>query len=165
MAGNAAGCILVACGARLPVDALPEFFYFVGVALRALRRRYLGYSRDFVMVAVAGLAGSAAERAVNASGEVRGLAGVASRAFYLRYFGGVRIVLDGAVAVGAAKNAVNAGCMLGGINRDALALVRGHSCLAVASQTTLVLLQRLRQLRLCPGTGVRRDADRKKTGQ
>jgi hypothetical protein len=159
MAGNAGRCVFIACGGRLPMDALPEFLHFIGVALGALRRSYLGCSRNFVMVAMAGLAGSVAESAMNTIGKMGSLVGVARRAAYLRYFGRVRIILDGAVAVGAAKNAVDAGCMLARINRDALALLGGHSCLAVARQTTFVLLQGLWRRSLCPSTGVGRDAD------
>ena len=165
MAGHTAWCVLVTGGGRLSMNALPEFLHFIGVALHALRRRYLGRSRNFVMVSMAGLAGSVAERTVNAIGKVRNFVGVASRARYLGYFGGVRVILDGAVAVGAAQDSVNAGCMLGWINRDALALVRHHPRLAVASQATFVLLQGLSCLRLCTGPGVRREADQEKTSQ
>lgn len=117
------------------------------------------------MVAMTGLAGDIAKRTMNATGNMGGFVGVARCTIHLQDFGEVRIILDRAVAVDAGKNAMDAGCMPDGVKRDALALVGGHACLAVASQATFVLLQGLRQLRLCPGTGVHRDSDGKKTGQ
>ena len=103
-----------------------------------------GRRGHFVVIAVAGLAGSVAERAVHTVGHMGSFLTVASRAFYLRYFGGVRIVLDACVAFSAAQNAVDTGRVLGGINRDAFPAVRLHSPLAVAGQATFVLPQRLR---------------------
>lgn len=165
MAGNAVRCIRVAGSGRLAMDALAEFLDFIGVALGAPGRGYLGCRGNFVMVAMAGLAGSVAECAVNAVRHMRSLVGMASCAFYLRYFGGVRIILDDGVAVGATQNSVDAGGMPGGINRDALSLVGLHPRLAMAGQAAFVLLQRLRQLRLCPGMGMGWDAEREKHKQ
>ena len=158
VAGEAVRRVRIAGRGRLSVDALPEFLHLIGMALRALCRRHLRRSRHFVVIAVAGLAGSVAERAVNAIRHVGSLVGVASRALNPRHFGGVRIVLDVRVAVGAAQNAVHAGRMLGGIDRDAFAVARGHSRLTVAGQAAFVLLERLGRLRLCPGAGVCRRA-------
>jgi hypothetical protein len=66
-------------------------------------------------------AGCVAERAVNAGRDVGSLVGVAVRAVNSCHFGGVRIVLDGSVAIGAGQNTVGAGRVFRGINRDALA--------------------------------------------
>ncbi len=144
MAGHAGRRIRVAGRGRLSVDTLTEFLHFIGVTLRALCGRGLGCRGHFVVIAVAGLAGSVAERAVHTLGHVGSFVAVASRAFYLRYFGGVRIVLDARVTFSAAQNAVDAGRVFGGINRDAFPAVRLHACLAVAGQATFVLPQRLR---------------------
>jgi hypothetical protein len=144
MAGHAGRRIRVAGRGRLSVDTLTEFLHFIGVTLRALCGRGLGRRGHFVVIAVAGLAGSVAERAVHTVGHMGSFVTVASRAFYLRYFGGVRIVLDAYVTFSAAQNAVDAGRVLGGINRDAFPAVRLHACLAVAGQATFVLPQRLR---------------------
>ena len=144
MAGHAGRSIRVAGRGRLSVDTLTEFLPFIGVTLRALCGRSLGRRGHFVVIAVAGSAGSVAERAVHTVGHMGSFVIVASRAFYLRYFGGVRIVLDACVAFSAAQNAVDAGRVLGGINRDAFPAVRLHACLAVAGQATFVLPQRLR---------------------
>src|ERR1022692_1080901 len=141
------------------MDALPEFLYFIGMALRALCRRQLRRSRHFVVIAMAGLAGSVTERAVSAVGNPGSLIGVASRASNLGHFGGVRIVLDSRVAVGASQHTVHASRVLRGINRDALAAARGQSRLAVAGQAVFILLEGLGQRRLCPGMGMCRRAD------
>ena len=106
--------------------------------------RNLGRCSHLVVIAVARFARCVAERAVHAVGHMGSLVGVASRAFYLCHFGGVRIVLDARVAVDAAQNAVDAGRVLRGINRDAFAAVRGHSRLAVAGEAAFILLERLR---------------------
>jgi hypothetical protein len=164
MAGEAVGSIRITCRGRLSVYALPEFLHFIGVALGALCQHQLGHRRHFMVIAVAGLAGCVAEHAMNAVGHMGSLVGVASRAANLRYFGRVRIVLDGRVAAGAAQNAMDAGRMLGGINRDVFAAARRHSRLAVTGQAAFVPAQ-MRQLRLSPGTGVFWEAGGKKAGQ
>ena len=90
MAGHAVGCVRVACRGSLPVYALPEFFHFVGMALRAFCRRYLDRDSNLVWIAMAGLAGSVAEGAMNALRRMSSFVGVASRAPNLRDFVGVR---------------------------------------------------------------------------
>lgn len=143
MAGHAGRRIRVAGRGRLSVDTLTEFLHFIGVTLRALCGRGLGCRGHFVVIAVAGLASSVAERVVHAVGHMGSFVTVASRAFYLRYFGRVRIVFDACVTFSAAQNAVDTGSMFGRINRDVFPAVRLHACLAVAGQATFVLPQRL----------------------
>jgi hypothetical protein len=58
---------------------------------------------------------------------------------HLRHFGRMRTLFDGRVTVGAAQVAVNAGCVLGGIDGKASATVGLHSRLAVAGQAAFVL--------------------------
>jgi len=120
MAGHAFGRIRIACRSRLPVNALPEFLHFIGMTLRALCGRYFGRLSHLVVIAVAGLASVVTERAMHTVWHMGSLVGVASCAFHLRHFGGVRIVLDGRVAVGTAQNAMHAGRMFAGIDRDTL---------------------------------------------
>ena len=102
VAGAAIWCIRIARCRRFPVNALPEILHFIGMALRALCWRRLGRGRHFVRIAVAGLASSVAERAMNAARHMGGFFGVAGRALYLGYFVGMRKILEGRVAVGAA---------------------------------------------------------------
>jgi hypothetical protein len=52
------------------------------------------------------------------------------------------------VTIGAAQNSVDAGRVLCGVNRDALAAVGLHAWLAVAGEATLILLERLGRLRM-----------------
>jgi hypothetical protein len=56
---------------------------------------------------------------MNAGRDVRSLVSMASRALNLRYFGGVRILFDGRMAILATQDSVNAGRMFGGIDRNA----------------------------------------------
>jgi hypothetical protein len=63
------------------------------------------------------------------------------------------------VAVGAAQSAVDAGRMFGGINRDALAVPRSHSRLAVAGEAAFILLERLGRFRLCLDSTRNQSAD------
>ena len=81
------------------------------------------------------------------------------RRLHLRHFGRMRIVLDARVALFATQNAVNTGCMFRGINRDAFAIARCHSRLAMAGQAALVLLERLWRLYLRSAVSVCRGAD------
>jgi len=76
--GDTGRGIGIACSGRLSVDALPEFLYFVCVALRAFCRSDLGGDGDFMNIAVARLAGGFPKRTVNADGDVRCLIGVAA---------------------------------------------------------------------------------------
>lgn len=116
VAGHAVRCVRVVGCEGFSVNALPEFLYFIGVALRAFCRRRLGCRSHLVRIAVAGLASSVAQRGMNAAGEMGSLAGVAGRALNLNHFIGVRIFLNGRVAVSAAQDAVHAGRMSGGFN-------------------------------------------------
>lgn len=154
MTGETVRSVRVAGRGRLSMDALAEFLYLIGMALSTLRRRQLRGRRDFVVIAVAGLAGAIAERTVNAIRNLGNLIGMASGALNPGDFGGMRIVLDARVAVSTAQNAVHAGGVLGGIDRDAFAVARGHSRLTVASQAAFVLLEWLGRPHLCPGAGV-----------
>lgn len=163
MAGETVRSVRVPGCSRLSMDALPEFLHLIGMALGALPRRQLRCCPYFVVIAVAGLASPVAEHAVNAIWKVRSLIGVASRALNTRHFRGVRKVLDVRVAIGAAQNAMHTGSMLGGINRDAFSVARGHSRLTVASQAAFVLLKRLDGLRL--GPGVCRSIEGRNAGQ
>lgn len=142
------GIRIARCG-RLPVNACPEIFHFIGVTLRALGWRRLVCSGDLVWIAVAGLASSCAERTVNTSRHMGRFFGVAGRALHLNNFVGMRKILDRRVAVGAAQNTVDAGRMFGRIDRDAFAAARRHSRLGVAGETTFVLFEWLRRFRLC----------------
>jgi hypothetical protein len=101
-----------------------------------------------MVIAVAGLAGAITERTVDAGGHVGSLVGVAGGALNSCHFGRVRVVLDGGVTIGAAQNSVDAGRVLCGVNRDALAAVGLHAWLAVAGEATLILLERLGRLRM-----------------
>ncbi len=158
VAGETVRRVRITGRSRLSMDALPEFLHLIGMTLGALRRRQLRRGRHFVVIAVAGLAGPVAEHAVNAIGKVGSLIGVASCALNTRHFRGVGTVLDVRVAIGAAQNAVHTGRMLGGIDRDAFAVARGHSRLTMASQAAFVLLKGLGRLHLCSGAGVCRGA-------
>ena len=140
VAGNARRRIRVAGSGRLSVDALPELLHFIGMALCALCRGHLRRRHHLVMIAVAGFAHSLAQSTMNAIRHVRRLIGVAGRTSHLRYSGVVGIVLDGRVAVNAGQYAVDAGGMLNGINRDALAAAGGHARLPVTGEATLILL-------------------------
>jgi hypothetical protein len=53
---------------------------------------------------------------------------------------GMRVVLDGRVAVITRQNTVDAGSMLGRINRNAFAASRSHAWLAVTGKAVCVLL-------------------------
>jgi len=141
VAGATGRRIRIACRGGLSVNAFPEVFYFIGVALRTFCRRRLCRSRNFVGIAVAGLASHVPERAVNAAGHMGSFFGVASRTLNLRHFVGVRKILNGRVAVVAAQSAVDTGCVPGGINRDAFAGGRRHSRLAVTGEAAFILLQ------------------------
>ena len=163
MAGHAARCVRIACRSCLSMYARPEFLDFIGVALRTLCRRRLPRSRDFVWIAVAGLASCFAGRVMNAASYVRSLVGMASRALNLRHFRRVRKILDGRVAIVAAQNAVDTGRMFGGINRDAFAAGRGHPRLAVAGQAAFILLQWMRRFRLGASPSRCQHADCKKS--
>ena len=149
MAGPTVRRVRIACRSRLSVYAFPEFLDFIGMALRTFCRRRLGGGSHLMRIAVAGLASSVAERAMNAARHMGSFFRVASGASNLRHFVGVWKVLDGCVAVVAAQSAVDAGHMLGGINRDAFAAGRRHSRLAVAGEAVFVLLERMRGFRLC----------------
>ena len=92
----------------MSVNALAEVLGFIGVALGALGGHELGGGTDLVRIAVTGLAGHV-DRTMNAGWRVRGLVGVARRAFDLGYFIGMRKVFDGCVALAATQNAVDAG--------------------------------------------------------
>src|SRR5579863_10242687 len=116
VAGGAMRTVRIAGCSRLPVDALPEGFHFVGMALRALYRGGLGRGSHLVRIAMAGLTSSVAQHGMNAVGHMRGLVGVASRAANFGNFVGMREVLDGGVAVDATQSAMGAGRMFGGIN-------------------------------------------------
>jgi hypothetical protein len=120
MAGHAFGRIRIACRSRLAVNALPEFLHFIGMTLRALCGRYFGRLSHLMVIAVARLASVVTERAMHTVRHMGSLVGVASCAFHLRHFGGVRIVFDGRVTVGATQNAMHAGRMFAGIDRDTL---------------------------------------------
>lgn len=159
MTGEASWRVRVTRCGRFSVNALPELLDFIGMALRALCRRQLSRGYYFVMVAMAGFASLLAQRAVHAVGHMGSLVGVASGALNLGYFRGMRIVLDARVAIFATQNTVDAGCMLRGINRDAFAVARCHSCLAMAGQAALILLERLRRLYLRSAASVCRGAD------
>ena len=102
VAGETVRCVRIAGRSRLSMDALLELLHLIGMALRALRRRQLRRGRNFVVIAVAGLAGYVAEHAVNAIGQVRSFIRVARCALNLDHFRGVRKVLDCRVAIGAA---------------------------------------------------------------
>jgi hypothetical protein len=141
-------CVRIACRSGLSVNTLPEVFYFIGVALRTFCRRRLCRSRNFVGVAVAGLAGYVPERAMNAVSHMRSLVGVASRTLNLRHFVGMWKIFNGRVAVLAAQSAVDAGRMLRGFNRDAFAGGRSHSRLAVTGKAAFILLQWMGRFRL-----------------
>jgi hypothetical protein len=67
------------------------------------------------------------------------------------------------VAFGATQNAVDAGRMFGGINRDALAARRRHSRPAVAGEAAFVLLERMGRFRLGPNPSGQQRANGKKT--
>ena len=139
---RAAGrCIRIACRGGLSVNTFPEVFYFIGMALRAFCRRRLCRSRNFVRVAVAGLASYVPERAMNAASHMGSLVGVASRTLNLRHFVGMRKIFNGRVAVLAAQSAVDTGRMFRGINRNAFAGGRSHSRLAVTGKAAFILLQ------------------------
>ena len=140
--GAAGRCIRIACRSGLSVNTFPEVFYFIGVALRAFCRRRLCRSRNFVGVAVAGLASYVPERTMNAASHMGSLVGVASRTLNLRHFVGMWKIFNGRVAVVAAQSAVDTGRMLRGINRDAFAGGRSHSGLAVTGKAAFILLQR-----------------------
>ena len=70
MARNAIRCVRLAQGSRFPVDTLPEFLDFIGMALRAHRRRDLSCADYFVRIAMAGLATLVTERTMNAAGDI-----------------------------------------------------------------------------------------------
>ena len=120
--------------------AFAELLHFIGVALGAFCWRSLDRRSHLVWIAVAGLTSSIAERAMNAASHVGGLIGVASRALNLSYFVGMREIFDCGMAVAAAQSAVNAGRMFRGVNGNTFATGRRHSCLAVASEATFILL-------------------------
>jgi hypothetical protein len=65
---------------------------------------------------------------------------MASRALNLSHFIRVWKILDCCMAVVAAQSAMDAGRMFGGINGNAFAAGRRHSCLAVAGEATFILL-------------------------
>ena len=165
MAGHAGRRIWVAGRGRFSVDTLTEFLHFIGVTLRTLCGHGLGRRGHFVVIPVAGLARSVTERAVHTVGHMGSFVTVASRAFYLRYFHGVGVVLDTCVAISAAQDAVYAGCVFGGINRNAFPAVRLHACLAVAGETVFVLLEGFGSFRLCPLARLGWGAEWKNTGQ
>jgi len=148
VARTAGRCIRIACRSGLSVNAFPEIFYFIGVALRAFCRRSLCRSRNFLRVAVAGLASCVPERAMNAASHMGSLVGVASRTLNLRHFVGMWKIFNGRVTVLAAQSAVDTGRMLRGINRDAFAGGRSHSGLAVTGKAAFILLQWMGRFRL-----------------
>jgi len=148
VAGAAGRRIRIACRGGLSVNAFPEVFYFICVALRAFCRRRLCRSRNFVGVAVAGLASYVPERAMNAASHMGSLVGVASRTLNLRHFVGMWKISNGRVAVVAAQSAVDTGCVLRRINRDAFAGGRRHSRMAVTGEAAFILLQRMGRFRL-----------------
>src|ERR1700678_1875950 len=161
VAGAAVRRIRIARCGRLPVDALPKIFHFVGMTLRALGWCSLGRSRHFVRIAVAGLASSYADRTMNAARHVRSFVAVAGRALHLRHFVSMRKIPDAGVAIGAAQNAVDTGRVLGRINRDAFASGRSRSRLAVAAETAFVLLEWMGRFRLRLKPARKQSADRK----
>jgi hypothetical protein len=116
VAGETGWGVLIAGSGRLSVDALAEFLYFIGMALRALGRGQLSCGSHLMMISVAGLAGGGAERSVDAGRHVGSLVGVARRALNSCDLGGVWILLDGGVTIGAGQNAVDAGRMLHGVD-------------------------------------------------
>ena len=161
VAGAAVRRIRIARCGRLPVDALPKIFHFVGMTLRALGWCSLGRSRHFVRIAVAGLASSYADRAMNAARHMRSFLCVTAQALHLGHFVRMGEILDGRVAIGAAQNAVDTGRVLGRINRDAFATGRSHPRLAVAGETAFVLLEWMCSFRLCLNPTRNQSADGK----
>src|SRR5215469_13834486 len=92
-------------------------------------------------IAVAGLTGLIAKHPVNAAGEMFGFLIMTGQTLNLRHFGGMRIVLDRPVAIGARQNAVNAGGMLLWVHGNAVAAVWLHSGLPVAPKALSVGLR------------------------
>lgn len=91
--------IRVARRSGLPVNALLEAFYFIGMALHALGWSQAG-SRCYLMhVAVARLASFLAQGRVNTGRHVRGFIFVASRTLNFGYLGRMRKILDLRVAI------------------------------------------------------------------
>lgn len=128
----------------MSVNALLEVFHFIGVAGRAFGGREIGGRGYLVHVAVARLASFLAQGRVNTVRHARSFIFVASRTLDLGYFGGMRKVFDGGVAIGARQNAMDAGRVFRGIDGDDLAGIRFHSWLAVTGQAVIVLFDRLR---------------------
>lgn len=140
MAGGAIGGIGITLRRGLPVNAAAKVFDLLLVTLGAFGGNQLICRFDIVNIAMAGLAGIVTQHAVNAIGYLRSFVGMAGRALRFHDFGGVRVVFDVGMAVGARENAVNAGRMFGGIDEDAVARRRSHARLAVAGETGLILL-------------------------
>ena len=144
MTGNAIRRVQVTCRRCLSMDALPEFRHFISMTLRALCRHRLSCAADFMRIAVAGLASPITEGAMNAVGHMGALLVMAGCALDFHDLGGMRVVLDGRVAVIACQNTVDAGSVLGRINRNALAANRSHSRLTVTGKAVCILLEGMR---------------------
>lgn len=97
-------------------------------------------------IAVARQAGNV-DRTVNTGRSVRGFVRMAGSALHFHSLGWMREVFDVGVTIGAPEDAMNTGCVLSGLDRDASASVGFHSGLAVASEAAFVLLERMRGLR------------------
>jgi hypothetical protein len=102
VAGETGWGVWIAGSGRFPVDALAKFLYFIGMALRALGRSQLSCGSHLMVIAVTGFAGGVAEGTVDAGRNMGSLVGMAGSALNSCHFGGVRIILDGGVAIGAA---------------------------------------------------------------
>jgi hypothetical protein len=144
MTGKAIRRVRVACRSRSSMGTLLEYLHFIGVALGTHRRRDLSCADDFMRIAVARLASRMTEGGMNAVGHMGGFLVVAGCALDLHDLGGVRVVLDGRVAVIARQNTMDAGSMLGRINRNAFAASRRYAWLAVTGKAVCVLLEGMR---------------------
>src|ERR1022692_1990148 len=136
--GDAFGGVVVAVLRDLAVNAGGEFLHFLGVTLRTLSGNQVFRRGQVVHAAMTRSARGFAEDGVGAGGESFGLVRMAGGALHSGYFGGMRELFDGGVAILAAENSVGAGGMLGRVDGNAFSGGGLHSRFAMAGQTFLV---------------------------
>ncbi len=127
----------------MAVDAFVKLLGFRGVTFRTFSGLELSGSGNFVDVAVTGRTWRFAQSCVDAFRRVCHLLAVACIAFDLRNFRGMRKLLDRCMTILAAEDAMHAGRVLAGIDRNVIASLGFHPSLAVAGEAGLILFERL----------------------
>ena len=150
MAGRANGRILVSRLCCLAMYAFRDVLRFRCVAFSAFSGLQLGRRSHFVDVPVTRGACVHTQNRVNAFPSVPDFVCVARFTLHSSLFRRMRKILDGGMAIGAGKRAMDARSMLVRANGNALALPGFHVGLAVTGEAGFILIERLGRLFLAP---------------